>query len=84
MTYAERFYTDPSITDEELTPEVLEEIGRHKHKIIEAALPHYLAITKDPSDHEHGQAGQVLALELEPMTPNFVRALAAALKAKVN
>ena len=30
MTYAERYYTDPSICDEELTPEVLEEIGRHR------------------------------------------------------
>jgi hypothetical protein len=73
MTYAERYYTDPSICDEELTPEVLEEIGRHKHNIIEAVLPHW------PNDGEY-LVIEALALELKLMTPDFVRALAKALQ----
>lgn len=72
-SYASMFHTDPSICTEELTPEVLEEIGRLKYGIIEAVLPHWQALTND-SDMT------TLANELEPMSPDFVRALAAAMK----
>lgn len=74
MNYAEMFFTDPSITSEKLTPEVLEEIGRHKAKIIGAMLPYWKGLTG-------GCDAGVLAIELEQMTPDFVRALAQALAA---
>jgi hypothetical protein len=74
MKYAEMFHTDPSICTEELTPEVLVEIGKCKYAIIQAAMPHWEALT---GDNDEG----VLACELEPMTPDFVRALARALTA---
>lgn len=73
MTYAERYHTDPSITDEELKPAVLEEIGQHKHANIQAPLPHWKALTGDTDQ-------DVLALELEPCTPDFIGALAKALR----
>lgn len=102
--YAEHFHTDPSITDEELTPAVLEELGRLKAEIINAVLPHWypddsgtaqyrrLAVAP-PFVLETRTEGNVitmnttppeifetLALELEPLTPAFIRALAKALK----
>lgn len=72
-SYGSMFHTDPSICDEELTPEVLEKLGELKYKIVEAVLPHWQALT---GDSDMG----VLAIELEPMSPDFVRALAAAMK----
>ena len=72
-SYATMFHTDPSICDEELTPEVIEEIGKAKFAIIQAVLPYWRDIT---SDDDRG----VLAIELEPMTPDFIRALAKALQ----
>jgi hypothetical protein len=54
-----KFHTDPSITDETLTPKVLEEIGRLKAEIINAVLPHWTRLTGDDDI-------DVLALELEP------------------
>jgi hypothetical protein len=76
-SYADMFHTDPAICIEELTPEVLEEIGRLKYGICEAVVPHWKAIT---GDIDYGALG----LELEPMSPDFVRALAAALKVTAN
>lgn len=75
-TYAERYHTDPSITDEELTPAVLEEVGQLKHAIIQAVLPHFIS---GPADDD-GVILDMLALELEPCTPDFIRALHKALQ----
>jgi hypothetical protein len=84
--YAEHFHTDPSITDEELTPAVLEELGRLKAEIINAVLPHWYPIVD--RDAENGplpsEIFETLALELEPLTPAFIRALAAAITKKGN
>jgi len=73
-SYAEQFYTDPSITTEKLTPEVLEEIGRLKYGIVTAIMPHWKAVTGNDD-------GAVVGCELEPLTPDFIRSLAKALKA---
>jgi hypothetical protein len=74
MQYAEMFTTDQSICDEVLTNEVMEEIGKCKAKIIAAVLPYWQNIT---GDDDPG----VLAIELEPMTPDFIRALVRTLAA---
>ena len=74
MNYAEQFYTDPSITDEVLTNEVMEEIGKYKAQIIADVLPYWEKLTGD-------RDVDVLAMELEPCTPDFIRALAQALAA---
>ena len=101
--YADHFHTDPSLTEEKLTPEVLEEIGRLKAGIINAVLPHlfpgeesadYRRLTVAPPfvletirrgdevtmDSLPRDTFDTLALELEPLTPDFIRALAKALK----
>jgi hypothetical protein len=80
LQFADQFHTDQFITNEELTPEVLEEIGKHKFDIIAAVSPHWQAITG--YDDIGDVTSDVLALELEPMTPDFIRALAMALKAR--
>jgi hypothetical protein len=77
MKYAEMYHTDPSICDEELTPEVLEEIGKCKHDIIKAVMPNWTNITEDDD------VG-VLGCELESLTPDFIRALALTLAGKAN
>ena len=75
MNYAGLFYTPESVCgDEECTQELCEEIGKHKAEIITAMLPYWKRITN--SDEPY-----VLAIELEQMTPDFVRALAQALAA---
>jgi hypothetical protein len=74
-SFATMFHTDPTITDEELTPAVMEEIGKAKYDIISAMLP-FAGNTDLDLD--------MLALELEPLTPTFIRALAAALKQSEN
>ena len=74
MNYAEMFFTDPSLASEKLTPEVLEEIGRHKATIIADMLPYWKGLT---GDSDPG----VLAIELEGLTLDFIRALAQALAA---
>jgi hypothetical protein len=61
---------------ETLTEEVMEEIGKHKHDIITAVMPHW----EDVTGYGAKESYDVLAIELEPLTPDFVRALAAALK----
>ena len=74
MNYAELFFINPALTTEKLTPAVLEEIGRAKATIIADVLPYWKSLT---GDSDPG----VLAIELEGLTPNFIRALAQALAA---
>jgi hypothetical protein len=75
--FATMFNTDPAITEEELTPAVLEEIGKLKYEIIQAIMPHWQAITSYSCNDSNID---VLGIELEGSSPDFVRALAAALR----
>lgn len=74
------FTTDPSITSEVLTPEVLEEIGGLKMDVIEAMMPHWTIDTDAEVLISHIE---ILAMELDGLTPHFIRALAKAMKAPV-
>jgi hypothetical protein len=71
------FYTDPSITDETLTPESLRELARLKMHIVEAMLKHW---TTDVNEEALASHIEILALELNGLTPDFIRALAEVMK----
>ncbi len=76
--YANMFYLDPSILGgDELTPEELEEIGKCKYEIIKAAQMHWRDY-KRAGDDNMGMLG----CQLELMSPDFVHALAKAVKAR--
>ena len=74
------FDTDPSIANETLTPEVLRELASLKMDIVDAILKHW---TTDFDEEARACHMEILALELNGLTPDFIRALAKAMKEQV-